>query len=114
MSPRRASIIGLFSAGRLSSQARTGSAGVLTFRENQSTMDRIRGALSPLATGFRLKAHKPEVGAVSCHGEWVNELAEELKWSLTRRREGLSDLSRTNQPPRNGFGEVDRIIHHIR
>jgi hypothetical protein len=31
LSPRRASMIGLFSAGRLSSQARTGSVGVLTF-----------------------------------------------------------------------------------
>jgi hypothetical protein len=38
-------------------------------RQNHPRMDGARGAHLPLAKGFRLRGTKPDVDAVSCHGE---------------------------------------------
>jgi hypothetical protein len=37
----------------------------------------------------------------------------ELEWSLASGREGLSGLPHHRKPARNGFAEVERIIHHL-
>jgi hypothetical protein len=44
---------------------------------------------------------------MQCHvtGRWVKVLAEELVWSLTLGREGLSGLSHHQKPARSGFAE---------
>ena len=37
----------------------------------------------------------------------------ELEWSLASGRESLSGLPHHRKPARNGFAEVERIIHHL-
>lgn len=44
-------------------------------------------------------------GAVSCRGEMGKVPAEELGWSLTLGREGLSGPPHHKKPARKGFGE---------
>ena len=63
-------------------------------RENHPTMDGARGALLPLAAGFRLRATEARCGW-QCHvaGRSVKVPAEEVGWSLTPGRGGLSGLS---------------------
>jgi hypothetical protein len=46
-------------------------------------------------------------------GRWVKVPAEELGWSLTLGREGLSGLPHHKKPARNAFAEAGRIIHHL-
>ena len=65
-----------------------------------------RGALIPIATGFRLKAHKPDGRRYHVAGRVMNVPAEALGWHLTLGREGLSGLSNDEHPARSGFGEV--------
>ena len=53
-------------------------------RQNQPTMDGARGALLPLAAGFRLRATQARCGcSIMSRGEWVKVPAEALGWSLT-------------------------------
>ena len=55
-------------------------------------MDGAGSALLPLAAGFRLRGSQARWSAVSRRGVVGEGTAEELKWSLTPGREGLSEL----------------------
>jgi hypothetical protein len=68
-------------------------------------MDRQRGALLPLAAGFRLRATQAHLGGVSCRKEVGEVLAEALGWGLTPGREGLSGLPHAKKPARSGLVE---------
>ena len=83
-------------------------------RQNEPTMDGTRGALVPLAAGFRLRGSQARWGC-STHvaGRWVKVPAEKLVWSLTRGREGLSGLPITKNRPEVGLQRADRFIHHV-
>jgi hypothetical protein len=62
-------------------------------RQHQPTMDGMRGALLPLAKGFRLSATQTHMWE-KCHvtESWVRVPAEALGWSLAPGRTGLSGL----------------------
>ena len=76
-------------------------------------MDGARGALLPLAADFRLRGTKPDGELCHVAERWVKVPAEELGWSLTPGREGLSGLPMTQNRPEVGLKRAGRFIHHL-
>jgi hypothetical protein len=74
--------------------------------QNSPTMDGRRGALVPLAAGFRLRGSQARGGCrYHVAGRWVKVPTEALGWRLTLEREGLSGLPHRQKPARSGFAE---------
>jgi hypothetical protein len=69
-------------------------------------MDGARGALLPVATGFRLKADVARWGEVLRREEVGEVLAEALGWSLALGRGGLSGLSNDEIQPETRSQEL--------
>jgi hypothetical protein len=83
-------------------------------RQNTSTMDGARGALLPLAAGFRLRATTARGGCrVISRVDWYMCQQKHSDGASLREKKACLDCPMMKKPARNAFIVADRILHHV-